>query len=43
MSNRSPKLFITDIKEAINKVELYIKDITLVEFEKDWQDRRCCC
>ena len=35
MSNRNPKLFIADIKEAINKVELYIKDITFTEFKKD--------
>ncbi len=35
MSNRSPKLFIADIKEAISKIEQYIKDMTFTEFEKD--------
>ena len=35
MSNRTPKLFITDIKEAISKIELYIKDLTFTEFKKD--------
>jgi len=35
MSNRNPKLFIADIKEAISKVELYIKNITFSEFKKD--------
>ncbi|MFX0183077.1 MAG: DUF86 domain-containing protein [Candidatus Hodarchaeota archaeon] len=35
MSNRSPKLFIDDIKKAISKVELYIKGLTFAEFEKD--------
>ncbi|MHA1944597.1 MAG: HepT-like ribonuclease domain-containing protein [Candidatus Hodarchaeales archaeon] len=35
MSNRSPTLFITDIREAIGKVELYIKDLNFTEFKKD--------
>lgn len=35
MSNRSPTLFITDIREAIGKVELYIKDLNFNEFKKD--------
>ncbi len=35
MSNRSSKLFVDDIKKAISKVELYIKDLTFTEFEKD--------
>lgn len=35
MSNRSPKLFIADIKEAIRKAELYIQDVSFNEFKKD--------
>lgn len=35
MSNRNPKLYIDDIKKAIDKIKLYIEGITFVEFEKD--------
>ena len=35
MSNRNHKLFIADIQKAIEKVELYIKDITFTEFKND--------
>ena len=35
MSNRSLKLFIADIKDAISKVEQYIKDLIFNEFTKD--------
>ena len=35
MSNRKTKLFIADIKQAISKVELYIKDMTFTEFKND--------
>ncbi len=35
MSNRRPKLFIDDIKSAIDKVELYIQGLTFTQFEND--------
>jgi len=35
MSSRTPKLFLDDILKAINKINLYIHDLTHEEFQKD--------
>jgi len=35
MSNRSDKLYITDIRESIKKIELYIRGLKFEDFRKD--------
>jgi hypothetical protein len=35
MSSRTPKLFLDDILKAINKINLYINDLTYEQFQKD--------
>jgi len=35
MSSRTPKLFLDDILKAINKINLYINDLSYEQFQKD--------
>ncbi len=35
MSSRTPKLFLDDILKAINKINLYINDLSYDQFQKD--------
>ena len=35
MSSRSIELYLTDIKEAIDKIEKYVRQMTFTDFEQD--------
>ncbi len=35
MSNRNPRLFIDDIKKAIDRIDRYTLGLTFAEFEND--------
>jgi uncharacterized protein with HEPN domain len=35
MGKRNPKLFISDILEAVEKIEEYTEELSFEEFEKD--------
>ena len=35
MSSKTPKFFLDDILKSINKINLYISDLTYDEFHKD--------
>ena len=35
MSSRTPKLFLDDILKSINKINLYISDLTYDQFQQD--------
>ena len=39
MSQRTPKLFVDDIKESIKKIEKYTKEISEKFFEKKWKEK----